>query len=53
VTVISDESIAVQIDTTLGRVPSANPDEIMKYAEIDRVSKVVRPYLEVMDQNAP
>jgi predicted transcriptional regulator of viral defense system len=31
------------------RSGKATPDEIMKYAEIDRVSKVVRPYLEAME----
>jgi predicted transcriptional regulator of viral defense system len=31
------------------RSRKATRDEIMKYAEIDRVSKVVRPYLEAME----
>ncbi len=31
------------------RSRKATRDEIMKYAEVDRVSKVVRPYLEAME----
>ncbi|MDZ4178549.1 MAG: type IV toxin-antitoxin system AbiEi family antitoxin domain-containing protein [Coriobacteriia bacterium] len=42
-----DVALEALRETVRGR--KATRDEIMKYAEIDRVSKVVRPYLEAME----
>jgi predicted transcriptional regulator of viral defense system len=41
-----DVAIEALRETVRGR--KAAPDEIMKYAEIDRVAKIMRPYLEAI-----
>lgn len=41
--------VAIEALRETGRSRKATRDEIMKYAAIDRVSKVVRPYLEAME----
>jgi len=41
--------IAIEALRETVRSRKATRDEIMKYAEVDRVSKIVRPYLEAME----